>query len=267
MYDRKEVKRRARGEFQANYWLCVLIALILALFVFSDSGTGVSSVYSRLSSDESATATILNMNEGNPIMEFGAGENSESAREGFRIYLYGIYGMMPALVSLFIAFSLVFSLVYLVLDICVFNVLEVGGCSFYAKNTRQKADFSELGRGFSGGNYGNVVLTQLFRKLFICLWSFLFIIPGIVKSYEYMMIPYILADHPDMPREQVFDLSRQMLNGHKMDAFVLDLSFLGWYLLSILTFGIVGLFWTNPYYFQTKAEFYQTLLTEKGVSD
>ena len=96
MYDRKEVKRRARGEFQANYWLCVLIALILALFVFSDSGTGVSSVYSRLSSDESATATILNMNEGNPIMEFGAGENSESAREGFRIYLYGIYGMMPA---------------------------------------------------------------------------------------------------------------------------------------------------------------------------
>ena len=82
-----------------------------------------------------------------------------------------------------------------------------------------------------------------------------------------MMIPYILADHPDMPREQVFDLSRQMMNGHKWKTFVLDLSFLGWDLLSILTFGIVGLFWTNPYYFQTKAEFYQTLLTEKSVSD
>jgi uncharacterized membrane protein len=73
------------------------------------------------------------------------------------------------------------------------------------------------------------------------------------------MIPYILAENPNITHEQAFDLSRQMMNGHKMDAFVLDLSFLGWCLLSVLTFGLVGLFWTSPYYYQAKAEFYRTI--------
>lgn len=259
MYDRKEVKRRARGEFQANYWLCVLAALILGLFVYSSTQNTLSSVYSWLVSDESVVATVQNMGEGNPLMELDPGENAQEMGEGFWIYVSGIYGLMPALIRFFWAYSLIFGLVMLVLKICVFNVLEVGGCAFYAKNTVQKAGFEEMGRGFSGGNYGNVVLTQLFRYLFTYLWTLLFIIPGIVKSYEYMMIPYILAENPNITHEQAFDLSRQMMNGHKMDAFVLDLSFLGWGLLSVMTFGLVGLFWTSPYYYQAKAEFYRTI--------
>ena len=80
--------------------------------------------------------------------------------------------------------------------------------------------------------------------------------PGIVKSYEYRMVPYILAENPGMNRSEAFAISKQMMNGQKWDVFVLDLSFIGWHLLSGITLGIVGIFWVNPYVQATNAELY-----------
>ena len=82
--------------------------------------------------------------------------------------------------------------------------------------------------GFRSGHYGNIVLTMFLRDLYIVLWTLLFIVPGIVKSYEYMMVPYILAENPGMDQKEVFQISREMMNGQKWNAFVLDLSFIGW---------------------------------------
>ena len=82
---------------------------------------------------------------------------------------------------------------------------------------------------------------------------------GIVKAYEYMMVPYILAENPDMSREEVFALSKQMMKGNKWDAFVLDLSFIGWMILGALTLNIVNVLYTNPYRYLTSAELYHTL--------
>ena len=73
------------------------------------------------------------------------------------------------------------------------------------------------------------------------------------------MIPYLLAEHPDMPKDQAFAMSRQMMKGQKWKAFVLDLSFLGWSILSLFTLGILGLFYVNPYKYSTKAALYETL--------
>ena len=84
----------------------------------------------------------------------------------------------------------------------------------------------------------------------------LFIIPGIVKSYEYMMIPYLLAEHPEMTRQEAFAESKQMMDGNKWDAFVLDLSFIGWTLLGVCTFGILLVFYVEPYIYLTRAELY-----------
>ena len=105
----------------------------------------------------------------------------------------------------------------------------------------------------------NIVLTLFLRNLYTVLWTFLFIVPGIIKSYEYRMIPYILAENPDMDRREAFQLSKDMMQGEKWNAFVLDLSFIGWQILSGITLGIVGIFWTNPYVYATNAELYLEL--------
>ena len=72
----------------------------------------------------------------------------------------------------------------------------------------------------------------------------------------YMMVPYILAENPGMERAEVFMISKRMMDGHKWDAFVLQLSFIGWHLLSAMTWGIFGIFYTEPYYQATMAELY-----------
>ena len=117
---------------------------------------------------------------------------------------------------------------------------------------------------FGKGRYGNVVKTMFLKSLYQGLWSLLFIIPGIVKGYEYRMIPYILAENPEVEPSEAFELSKQMMSGEKWNAFVLDLSFLGWIILSIFTCGILALFYVNPYIYMTDAELYETLKRRVG---
>ena len=100
---------------------------------------------------------------------------------------------------------------------------------------------------------------MFFRDLYTLLWSLLFIIPGIVKAYEYRMIPYILADNPDMDKDEAFTRSREMMTGQKWKTFVLDLSFIGWNILSLLTIGLLGIFYVGPYKRATRAALYDTL--------
>jgi uncharacterized membrane protein len=97
------------------------------------------------------------------------------------------------------------------------------------------------------------------RDLYLTLWTCLFFIPGIVKSYSYRMVPYILAENPELSAREAITLSRKMMYGHKWSTFVLDLSFIGWQLLSGITMGLVGVFYTNPYVAATDAELYRTL--------
>lgn len=90
------------------------------------------------------------------------------------------------------------------------------------------------------------------------LWLFLFIVPGVVKAYEYSMIPYLLAENPNLSASEAFSLSKQMTTGQKMDLFVLDLSFIGWGFLGLICCGI-GLLFVQPYPEATKAEVYLIL--------
>ena len=92
--------------------------------------------------------------------------------------------------------------------------------------------------------------------------------PGIIKSYAYSMVPYILAENPELDRNRVFQLSSQMMDGHKWEAFVLSLSFIGWVLLGEFTGRLTNIFYTQPYMSATFAEFYSALKAEakmKGI--
>lgn len=103
---------------------------------------------------------------------------------------------------------------------------------------------------------------MMWMALFEWLWSLLFIIPGIVKAYSYAMTPYILAKYPNVPAKEALKLSMRIMNGRKMDLFVVDLSFLGWHLLSGLTFGLLEIFYVTPYTSLTKAGCFDEYLND-----
>ncbi len=118
-------------------------------------------------------------------------------------------------------------------------------------------DIGGLFQGFRG-NYVHVVLTMLLASIYIFLWTLLLIIPGIVKTYSYAMLPYILKDHPEMCYDKAIDTSMRMMQGHKVKLFLLDLSFIGWILLCLLTAGL-GFIVLVPYMSVARAAFYEDL--------
>jgi len=105
---------------------------------------------------------------------------------------------------------------------------------------------------------GNSIVMHLMVWVYTLLWSLVLIIPGIIKHYSYAMSPFILADHPTLDPTTVIKNSERMMNGHKWRLFCLDVTFLGWGLLTLFTFGIAA-FWVVPYQRTAWAEFYQDL--------
>ena len=151
------------------------------------------------------------------------------------------------------------------LTIFITPVLAVSGCLYYLNNylggTPSVADC------FSGtfDNYLRKLGGMLWMYLWELLWSLLFVIPGIVKGFSYMMTPYILGAHPNVTAKSALKLSMRITNGYKMDLFVAVLSFLGWELLSALTFGILEILFVGPYRSITFAGIYSEL--EKSALD
>lgn len=103
--------------------------------------------------------------------------------------------------------------------------------------------------------------TLILKFIYTMLWTLLLVIPGIIKSYSYAMTEYLLEDDPELENNAAIEKSMAMMEGHKMELFLLDLSFIGWALLSILTLGI-GLFWVVPYQYTAHCAFYEQLKKE-----
>ena len=123
--------------------------------------------------------------------------------------------------------------------------------------TEENIDIGNLFKGFNN-DFGQNILLGFLMSLFVALWSLLFVIPGIVKNYAYSMAFYIKNDHPEYNWKQCLQESIRITDGHKMDLFVLDLSFIGWYILGSLCLG-VGTLWVMPYHQTAKALYYEEL--------
>lgn len=111
--------------------------------------------------------------------------------------------------------------------------------------------------------YGSALALTLVNSIFVFLWSLLLIVPGIIKAYSYAMSYYILADNPQLTQSEARKRSIEMMKGNKWRLFCLQFSFIGWWILCILTFGILSL-WIEPYQQTAVAAFYQSLLQEDG---
>ena len=111
------------------------------------------------------------------------------------------------------------------------------------------------------GNWLHVVWGMILSTIYIFLWTLLLIIPGIIKSYSYALTPYILVEHPEMSANEAIEESMRLMDGHKFDLFYLQLSFIGWAILSILSLGL-GFFWLIPYQMTAQAAFYRDIKNE-----
>lgn len=224
MWNRVDLKMRAKAAVKRNYWSCVAVSFILTAIAGFAGGT--------------------------------SGAQSSAQTSGSYGNGYGYDTETTLLLSVIALVAAVIAIIAVLFQYFVGNVLQVGACKFFVQNQTQNEPVSTIIDPFKSGSYKNVVLTMFLMNLFIGLWTLLLIIPGIVKSYEYRMIPYILAENPGMNRKEAFAISKRMMDGKKWAAFVLDMSFMGWIFLSLFTCGILNIFYVNPYIYATDAELY-----------
>lgn len=146
--------------------------------------------------------------------------------------------------------------------IIVSGPLAYGASYCFLKQARdgETMSINDMFKGFTT-DFGKTFLLGLMTSLFTILWSFLFVIPGIIAAYSYSMAFYISIDNPNLGWNDCIKASKKMMAGHKMELFILDLSFIGWYIVGGLCFGI-GTLWVDPYLHATRAQFYKELSKE-----
>ena len=141
------------------------------------------------------------------------------------------------------------------------GAVQLGYAQFLLKqHDRQDPEFRDLFSQFH--RFGQGFAQHFLRGLYTALWSLLFIIPGIIAHYRYAMTPYIMAEHPDMTAGEAIEASKQMMDGHKGELFLLHLSFIGWDILAALTLNL-GHILLNPYKNAAEAAFYRDLAANK----
>lgn len=146
---------------------------------------------------------------------------------------------------LFVGFSvltLLWGFAGLFVKYLLLNPLEVGLCRYFLKIREEgvHTGFGAMASVFSGKTYWNLVRILFLRDLYLFFWTLLLVVPAIYKSYEYHMIPYLLAEHPQLTAKEAFAASRARMDGNRMQAFSLDLSFLGWNFLATLAGSLLS---------------------------
>jgi uncharacterized membrane protein len=232
MWNRSDLKDKAKDLLRKNYWTCFIVSFIL-LLVSGSGGTGGSSNVSFIRNSSNNTNWTQQINWG--------------------------------LMSVILIVVLIFILLVIAVRIFIGYAIEVGGRKYYIKASENKDDtnLNYIIYGFKNG-YFNIIKAMLWRSIAIFLWTLLLIIPGIIKFYAYRMVPYILAENPDIGTSRALELSNDMTRGHKLNIWVLDLSFIGWYILGVLAL-FIGVLFVQPYVDATNGELYLAL-REEGIN-
>ena len=235
--DRSLLKRNARMQlgnsiFSENW----LLGLVACMIVSSCIYTAFSLVYVIFASVIFASGSFLNVSEFLIQEEFSSDTFSQ------------MFGMLFAIYAALFVFSFLFGLF-------VVEPLHYGLSACFLELV-MGVDKIRIGSLFSGfRRYKDVIYLGFMRTLRIMLWSVLFIVPGIIKTYAYSQAYYVKIDHPDYTWQQCLKESEALMKGYKFRFFILQLSFFGWEIVGSLAFGI-GVFWGVPYEFCTFANFY-----------
>lgn len=236
MWSIGDLKISAKQALNNIYWKAVLASFILSIVVGGASG----------SAGGSSSSSVAN--------------SVEDAASG------DIFAFIISLLAAIVMILVLCAAGAIALKIFLLNPIATGCYRFFVLGCVQDANLNEIGIAFKEKKYMNVVKIMFFKDLYIFLWTLALIIPGIVKKYEYRMVPYLLSENPEIDMQEAFDLSRKMMDGEKLHAFWLDLSFIGWDLLSIFTCGILSVFYVNPYRNLTNGSLYLAL-RDKAINN
>ena len=230
MWSRAELKREARNVLKSCYWGALIVTVIASLVDNVDKVTSV-------------------IFEDMPVIR------------GKTLAMAALADLNFAELMAIIGVMMLTAFAGSIITVFVAGPISVGEKRYFLEGTQYRFDINNILHGFTCGKYLNVVFTNLLVNIFTALWTLLFIIPGIIKGYAYAMTPYILAENPNIKPMQAINLSCRMTKGHKLELFVLGLSFIGWYMLGALAFGI-GTAFVVPYDRATHAQFYLALRSE-----
>jgi uncharacterized membrane protein len=225
MWERAALKANAKRVLSGTYWVSFAVCLVAGLL--GGAGGGASS--------------------GSSARDLFSGGSTPGGFGEAALFFAVFFGIFTFALLIGIAASIFF-----------IQPVQAGLKFFFIRTPYGDTNFGNLFSAFKSGRYLSIVKTMFFMNLYVFLWSLLLIIPGIIKSYQYRMVPYLITEDPSLTTEQALELSRRMTEGEIGAMFVLDLSFIGWSLLAILTFGI-GFLFLAPYIEATQAQLYFTL--------
>ena len=219
-----ELRRKARESLKGNYWYAVMVAFVAAIF------------------------SALMINGGSYSVNI-----EERATE--------LFGNLPTIVKTYLIIAASTAGAINFVAFILGGVVQLGYAQYLLKQQDREVNsvkdlFSQFDR-FSQG-----FLQAFLRGLYTFLWTLLFIIPGIVKSFAYAMTPFLMAEDPNLTAKEAIKLSQEKMMGHKGELFCLGLSFIGWSLLAALTGGIGNIF-LNPYMNAAYAAFYRDKISPK----
>lgn len=281
MWKRKELKKRARAALKQNYLHAILVCIILALFVgeyptyhdISVPQAELSSVHFRTASNSEIVNSIMqNVEAGsNPLVGI---IGQEQATQGILANLFNnvtrsgsfVFGTLNAINQFAFGDRVMAGVIILVGTAITFlywllvgNILRIGACRFFMEGDAYPGTKTDrLLYLYRIRRVGRPALIMFLKTLYVVLWS-LTLVGGLIKYYSYRMVPYIVAENPDILPKQAFKLSRQMMRGNKWKCFLLDVSFVGWHLLGLATFGLSSYLFAHPYMSATEAQLYLKL--------
>ncbi|HAN42959.1 MAG TPA: hypothetical protein DCP98_05970 [Sphaerochaeta sp.] len=223
----KELKRQARREFRSSYWRCVIAG---AIYLSATFGTLTGALVSRYN------------------------EFSELLAMGFSIETIS---RIFSLIAGNITFNHILSWL---LGIFLWSPLEIGARRFFIDNTLT-GNAKLLDVSFSlKENYMKKVLTMLLRRILTTVGTMLFIVPGVIISYNLKLVPFLLAEYPDMKAVEILRRSRSMMKGNRLRLFRIEISFIWWNILSMFTFSIPQILYSAPMLNICYVHFYNELL-------
>lgn len=279
----REVKEKGKKSFKTSFWKVVAVCFIVTFLTGGTTIYLVRNEYNNIDTKYEVSNTFTGKSNFEIINDFIAsskvlGSKIDNYMNGAtrgvlatfsnnisksNSFLFGVLnGLNQLLFKNKVANSIVIfigSIISLVYFIFISNVIKVGKCRFLLENRcYKKTKIDRLLFSYKDKKYKNVALVMFKKSLYTFLWS-LTIIGGIIKHYSYMFIPYILAENSDIKSKDAFMLSKNMTNGYKWKMFLLDLSFILYDLLGVLTFNIFNLLVTNPYKATTYTELYMKI--------
>lgn len=261
MWKINEVKKEEKKTLKNNLWTLLLVGIFMTVII------GEYSIKINGVSEKQILEQIV---KGNIVEIINSYNEKHNITKGviftiFNLITDGQMQLQNVLNSISehsVSFLLFLAAISgILIKIFISNPLLVGENRIYLESKNyKKTKINRIVYAFKKERYLSIVKTVFLMKVYKILWNFT-IIGGIIKYYSYKMVTYIIAENPNIKAKDAIKMSIEMMNGNKMQAFRLDLSFFGWYILQCVTFGILGIY-VSPYYKATYTELYIKLRKE-----